>query len=88
MFSIDKDVFGVLPTLCVGLVVAHNIDNAKDHPAVDGVLDKAVDEARERLSGMNASEDPRAQPYREAFHALGMSPRAILHRTLRCCAAS
>ena len=74
MFSIDKDVFGVLPTLCVGLVVAHSIDNAKDYPAVDGVLDKAVDEARERLSGMNASEDPRAQPYREAFHALGMSP--------------
>ena len=74
MFSIDKDVFGVLPTLCVGLVVAHNIDNAKDYPAVDGVLDKAVDEARERLSGMNASEDPRAQSYREAFHALGMSP--------------
>ena len=23
---------------------------------------------------MNASEDPRVQPYREAFHALGMSP--------------
>ena len=41
MFSIDKDVFDVLPTLCVGLVVAHNIDNTKDYPAVDGVLDKA-----------------------------------------------
>lgn len=54
MFSIDKDVFDVLPTLCVGLVVAHNIDNTKDYPAVDGVLDRAVDEARERLSGMNA----------------------------------
>lgn len=62
MFSIDKDVFDVLPTLCVGLVVAHNIDNTKDYPAVDGVLDRAVDEARERLSGMNASEDRESSP--------------------------
>ena len=29
---------------------------------------------RNALVGMHASDDPRIKPYREAFHALGMSP--------------
>lgn len=74
MFSIAEEVFSVLPSLCVGLVVAEGIDNTGDHPEVDAMLEEAVRDAKARLAGKNASDDPRVQPYREAFHALGMSP--------------
>lgn len=73
-FEISREVFGVLPTLCVGVVEAHGIDNAPARPEVDALLDRAVTDAGTRLTGMKASDDPRVQPYRQAFHALGMSP--------------
>jgi DNA/RNA-binding domain of Phe-tRNA-synthetase-like protein len=73
-FSIDKKVHEVLPTLCVGVVEAHGVDNTRERPEVDRMLDEAIASAKERLAGKKASDDPRVQPYREAFHALGMSP--------------
>ncbi|MBE5023497.1 hypothetical protein INF26_01340 [Olsenella sp. DSM 107455] len=73
-FSIDDEVFGRLPALCVGVVLAEGVDGTGEHPAVDALLDKAVRDAERRLEGAHASEDPRVQPYREAFHELGMSP--------------
>ena len=75
VFSIDATVFGTLPALCVGVVTAEGIDNTTAHvPAIDALLDEAVADAERRLAGVHASEDPRVQPYREAFHELGMSP--------------
>ncbi len=74
VFTIADEVFRVLPTLCVGVVTAHGIDNTGAHTEVDAMLDEAVADAKRRLEGMNASDDPRVQPYRKAFHALGMSP--------------
>lgn len=73
-FKISREVFGVLLTLCVGVVEAHGIDNASVRPEVDTLLDRAIASAEARLAGMKASDDPRVQPYRRAFHALGMSP--------------
>ncbi len=74
IFSLDQAVLDRLPTLCVGLVVARGIDNTGSKPEVDALLDVAVRDAERRLAGINASEDPRVQPYRAAFSALGMSP--------------
>lgn len=75
VFSIDAAVFGALPELCVGVVTAEGIDNAAGSvPAIDRLLDEAVADAERRLAGIHASDDPRVQPYRQAFHALGMSP--------------
>lgn len=73
-FNIDPEVHKVLPTLCVGIVEAHGIDNSKAYPQVDAMLDEAIADAKSRLEGRKASDDPRVQPYRKAFHALGMSP--------------
>ncbi|MGN0287036.1 MAG: B3/4 domain-containing protein [Atopobiaceae bacterium] len=73
-FIIDPEVHKVLPTLCVGIVEAHGIDNSKAQPQVDAMLDEAIADAKSRLDGRKASDDPRVQPYRKAFHALGMSP--------------
>ena len=74
VFKIGEEVLEKLPTLCVGLVYAENVDNTGSRPGVDRVLDEAIDAAKKRLEGMKASDDPRVQPYREAFHELGMSP--------------
>lgn len=74
-FTIDPSVQEALPGICVGLVEAHGVDNSlPDRPKVDALLDDAVREAEKSLANTKASDDPRVQPYREAFHALGMSP--------------
>ncbi|MBP3884199.1 MAG: hypothetical protein J6D54_04575 [Olsenella sp.] len=74
MFQIGAEVFETLPTLCVGLVWAEGFDNSRPSPAAERALAAAISDAEVRLAGIKASEDPRVQPYREAFHALGMSP--------------
>ena len=74
LFEIGVEVFQTLPSLCVGLVYAEGFDNARPSEVAERVLDEAIAGAEERLAGMKASEDPRVQPYRVAFHALGMSP--------------
>ncbi|MBR3315881.1 MAG: hypothetical protein IKG18_17310 [Atopobiaceae bacterium] len=74
LFEIGAEVFETLPTLCVGLVYAEGFDNGRPSEVADRALDEAIEGAEERLTGMKASEDPRVQPYRAAFHALGMSP--------------
>lgn len=71
---IEDEVRELLPGICVGVVEAHGIDNARPRPEVDALLDEAVADAEARLAGTHASDDPRVQPYRAAFHALGMSP--------------
>lgn len=73
-FRIEPQVFDVLPRLCVGVVEARGADNSVARPEVDALLDAAVTDAQARLADMKASDDARVQPYREAFHALGMSP--------------
>ncbi len=73
-FRIDPQVFDVLSRLCVGVVEARGVDNSVARPEVDALLDAAVTDAQARLADMKASDDARVQPYREAFHALGMSP--------------
>lgn len=74
LFEIGPEVFEKLPTLCVGLVWTEGFDNSTPNEVATRALDDGIEAARERLAGIKASEDPRVQPYREAFHALGMSP--------------
>ncbi len=74
-FRIDPAVEEALPGICVGLVEARGVDNSvADRPEVNTLLDEAVARAEKRLADGKASDDPRVQPYREAFHKLGMSP--------------
>ena len=72
--TIDAEVFERLPNLCLGVIIAKGIDNTPERPEVERMLDDAVADAQALLEGIKASEDPRVQPYREAFHELGMSP--------------
>lgn len=71
---IADETYELLPSLCVGVVEASGLDNRPARPEADALLDEVILDAEERLADMRASEDPRVQPYRRAFHALGMSP--------------
>lgn len=74
LFEIGSEVFETLPKLCVGLVYAEGFDNTQPSAVAERALSDAIADAERRLAGIKASEDPRVQPYRAAFHALGMSP--------------
>lgn len=77
-FSIDPQVFEVLPAICIGVVVARRIDNtARESGApleIKALLDDAMQGARARFVGANLKEHPDIACYREAFRTLGYNP--------------
>ncbi|MGI6540750.1 MAG: B3/4 domain-containing protein [Bacillota bacterium] len=77
-FLIDPEVFEVLPTMCIGVVVAHGIDNTQlqsdNAQKISALLSKAMRRTRAKFAGTNVKEHPDIVPYREAFRALGYNP--------------
>ena len=77
-FVIEDSVFQVLPTLCVGVVVAKGIDNGRSYPEIDALLDEAVVKAEQRFSGKKVKEEAEIRPYRSAFQSLGFNPNKYM----------
>ena len=77
-FRIENDIFAVLPTMCVGVVVAKGVDNHKSYPAIEAMLNAAVSAAEERFAGRKVKEEPDILPYREAFRTLGINPNKYM----------
>lgn len=73
-FAIDQAVFDVLPTVCIGVVVAEGLNNSSPVPAINSLLRQAIDDARARFQGANVKEHPAIACYREAFRKLGYNP--------------
>lgn len=77
-FSIDPQVFEVLPAVCIGVVVARRIDNTERESRVaseiKALLDDAMQGARARFARANVKEHPDIACYREAFRTLGYNP--------------
>lgn len=73
-FAIDRDVFSVLPNLCIGLVVARGVDNRRSDPGILAMLRDYEKLVRERFAGSAVKEHPALLPYREAFRKLGINP--------------
>lgn len=73
-FIIQKEIFDKIEDLCVGVVVAKNIDNSKEYPNIDKLLDDSIKLAEERFLDKAVKEDERIIPYREAFLKLGINP--------------
>ena len=68
-FEVDKEIFDKVPDLVIGVVAVQGIDNSKEVPAIEKMLDKYAEECRQyfEASGNKAKEDPCVVPYREAF---------------------
>ena len=75
-YEVSKEVFDKLPHFVVGVVVVTGINNAKEYPAIEKMLEDNSNEVIQYFaeSGNKAKNDPCVVPYREAFRALGMNP--------------
>jgi len=72
-FSIQKELFDILPDLTIGMVVARDVDNTYPFKEIDDLLAQAVEEVKKNFVGDKAQEHPRIKPWRTAFSKLGIS---------------
>lgn len=76
-FRIEPDVFNVLPTLCIGVVVADGIDNTGTKGTAESVTrlrQEAVLQVNAKFRGTDLKTHPDIACYREAFRKLGYNP--------------
>lgn len=72
-FSIQKELFDILPDLTIGMVVARGLDNTKPSEEIGDLLTRAVEEVKKNFTGVKAQEHPRIKPWRAAFSKLAIS---------------
>ena len=77
-FIIEDSIFETLPTMCVGVVAAKEINNHEEYPEIESLLDDAVQQAEQRFSGKRVKEEPEILPYRAAFQSLGINPNKYM----------
>ena len=73
LFSIQKELFDILPDLTIGVVVAKDVDNTHPSNEIDDLLIQAVEEMKKNFIGNKAQGHPRIKPWRTAFSRLGIS---------------
>lgn len=73
LFSIQKELFDLLPDLTIGMVVARDIDNTRPSREIDDLLDQTIEEMKRNFTGDKAQEHPRIKLWRAAFSKLGIS---------------
>ena len=72
-FSIQKELFDILPDLTIGMVVAINVDNTRASIEVDTLLNQAIEEMKKSFTFDKGQDHPRIKPWRMAFSKLGIS---------------
>ncbi len=73
LFSIQKELFDILPDLTIGMVVAKDVDNTCPSEEIKDLLTQAAEEMKKNFMGNKAQEHPRIRPWRGAFSKLGIS---------------
>jgi DNA/RNA-binding domain of Phe-tRNA-synthetase-like protein len=73
LFSIQKELFDLLPDLTIGMVVAREVDNTHPSKEIDDLLDQTIEELRRGFIVDKAQDHPRIKPWRAAFSKLGIS---------------
>jgi DNA/RNA-binding domain of Phe-tRNA-synthetase-like protein len=72
-FSIQKELFDLLPELTIGVVVATGVDNTHSSGEIDILLSQTIEEMKKNFVTEKAQEHPRIKPWRNAFSKLGIS---------------
>lgn len=72
-FSIQKELFDILPDLTIGMVVAKDVDNTHPSKEIEDFLNRAVEGLKRNFIGDKVQEHPRIKPWRTAFSKLGIS---------------
>ena len=76
-FLVEPQVFAVLPTLCIGVVVADGIDNTGTKGTAEDttrLLKEALEQVKAKFGETNLKTHPDIACYREAFRKLGYNP--------------
>jgi len=73
LFSIQKELFDILPNLTIGVVLAKDVNNTHLSKEIDDLLIQAIGEMKKNFIGDKAQEHPRIKPWRTAFSRLGIS---------------
>jgi len=73
LFSIQKELFDILPNLTIGVVLAKDVNNTQLSKEIDDLLIQAIGEMKKNFIGDKAQEHPRIKPWRTAFSRLGIS---------------
>jgi DNA/RNA-binding domain of Phe-tRNA-synthetase-like protein len=72
-FTIQKDLFDILPDLTIGVVVATSLDNTRPSKEIDDLLSQTIEETKKNFGVEKAQEHPRIKPWRTAFSKLSIS---------------
>ena len=72
-FSIQKELFHILPDLTIGMVVAMGLDNIHPSREIEALLSQAIEEMKRNFIIDKAQEHPRIKPWRTAFSKLSIS---------------
>ncbi len=72
-FSIQKELFDLLPDLTIGVAVAKGVDNTRPSKEIEALLDQTIEEMKSSFGSGKAQDHPRIKPWRDAFSKLGIS---------------
>jgi DNA/RNA-binding domain of Phe-tRNA-synthetase-like protein len=72
-FSIESELFGILPDLTIGVVVASGVDNRRSAKEIEKFLSETIERVKKDFTVDKAQEHPRIKPWRTAFSNLGIS---------------
>jgi len=73
LFSIQKELFNLLPDLTIGMVLARDVDNTHSSKEIDDLLIHAIEELKRNFNVEKAQDHPRIKPWRMAFSKLNIS---------------
>ena len=66
-FSIQKELFDILPDLTIGMVVAMGVDNTHLSREINDLLTQGIEELRRNLTVDRVQEHPRINPGERLF---------------------
>ncbi|MGI5840397.1 MAG: B3/4 domain-containing protein [bacterium] len=73
-FILDKAVLDLFPAICIGVVVAEDIDNRQPSPLIAALLAEAVNAAHAALAGQDVRSHPAVAVWRDCFTRLSLNP--------------
>ena len=77
-YIIDRPVFEILPTMCVGTVSVRGVDNRREYPEISDLLGSSIASCEAAYENIKVKEDPEIVCYREAFRTIGINPNKYM----------
>ena len=77
-FEIAKEVFDLLPNGYFGLVAVKGMDNRKEIPELEEMLQKNIEICEKDFEGIKVKNAEAIAPYRDAFKAIGINPNRYM----------